>query len=390
MRRPRSRFSGKPQTDSRARKGICGQLPLSLRCTPDETKPVSGYCRAQPDFIGVLGHYAGAHRLRLGHRRKHPHPFFERIFNYLGAGASAHVLTRPFRREMKARDGFLLVTLVWVVLPLFSCIPLKMSIPGLSFTDAYFEAVSAITTTGGTVLTGLDFMPASINIWRCQMAWMGGMGIIVLAVAILPLLGVGGSQVFKAETPGPLKDNKLTPRITETAKALYLVYFGLSLACVFSFKSAGMSWLDAFLHTGTTMSTSGFSSHDASFAYWNSPAIDTVASVFMMIATVNFSVHFLAWRQRAFTPYRLCPEARWTFLATGASVLLITGYLLAHHTYDNFYDAFRFALFNTVSIASTTGFANTDYNTWPLFAPLLMIFLCILSLRQALRAAALK
>lgn len=295
------------------------------------------------------------------------------------SGLLTHVLTRPFKRELRIRDGFLLVSLVWTVLPAFATIPVNLYLTDLSFTDAYFEMVSGLTTTGATVLSGLDDLPKSVNVWRCLLAWMGGMGILILAVAILPLLGVGGSQVFKAETPGPMKDNKLTPRITETAKSLYAVYVGLSLACVISYKAAGMNWLDAFLHTGTTMSLSGFSSHDASFAYWNSPAIEMVAVAFMFIASINFSIHFLAWRGKSFRPYRNCPEVRWLIVALVISVLVITGYLMSYDQYSSFTEAFRFALFNTVSVATTTGYANTDYGQWPMFAPLLMIFLSMFS-----------
>ena len=292
-------------------------------------------------------------------------------------GIVAHFLTRRFKRELQPRDGFLLVSAVWSLIPAFSTIPLVLFFDDLSFTDAYFETVSGLTTTGATVLTGLDNMPASINIWRHLLSWIGGMGILVLAVAILPLLGVGGSQVFKAETPGPMKDSKLTPRITETAKSLYLVYVALSLACAVSYKLAGMTWLDAFMHSGTTMSLSGFSSHDASYAYFDSAAIEMVAVAFMLIAGVNFSIHFLAWRGKSFRPYVMCPETKWFLILMAASVLLIAVFLLAHQQYTTFSDAFRFSLFNVVSVATTTGFANTDYAQWPVFAPLFMIFLSV-------------
>ena len=305
------------------------------------------------------------------------HAFATGFLLTFSVGVGSHLLTRKFKRELQPRDGFLLVSMVWAGLPAFSTIPMMIFFPDLSLTDAYFEMVSALTTTGATVLTGLDNMPASINIWRSLLAWMGGMGILVLAVAILPLLGVGGSQVFKAETPGPMKDSKLTPRITETAKSLYLVYFVLSLACAISYKLAGMTWLDAFMHAGTTMSLSGFSSHDASYAYFDSAAVEMVAVTFMLIAGINFSIHFLAWRGKSFRPYSTCPEAKWFLLLMLASVLFITVYLLAHQQYTTFSEAFRFSLFNVVSVATTTGFANTDYGQWPLFAPLLMIFLSI-------------
>ncbi|BET24559.1 trk system potassium uptake protein TrkH [Limnobacter thiooxidans] len=292
-------------------------------------------------------------------------------------GLAAHFLTRRFKRELQPRDGFLLVSAVWSLIPAFSTIPLVLFFDDLSFTDAYFETVSGLTTTGATVLTGLDTMPASINIWRHLLSWIGGMGILVLAVAILPLLGVGGSQVFKAETPGPMKDSKLTPRITETAKSLYLVYVALSLACAVSYKLAGMTWLDAFMHSGTTMSLSGFSSHDASFAYFDSPAIEMVSVAFMLISGVNFAIHFLAWRGKSFRPYVMCPETKWFLVLMLVSVLLIATFLLAHQQYTTFSEAFRFSLFNVVSVATTTGFANTDFGQWPIFAPLFMLFLSV-------------
>ncbi|WP_275271765.1 TrkH family potassium uptake protein [Limnobacter sp. P1] len=292
-------------------------------------------------------------------------------------GILAHFLTRRFKRELQPRDGFLLVSAVWSLIPAFCTIPLVLFFDTLSFTDAYFEMVSGLTTTGATVLTGLDTMPASINIWRHLLSWIGGMGILVLAVAILPLLGVGGSQVFKAETPGPMKDSKLTPRITETAKSLYLVYFVLSLACAISYKLAGMTWLDAFMHSGTTMSLSGFSSHDSSYAYFDSAAIEMVAVAFMLISGINFSIHFLAWRGKSFRPYAVCPETKWFLLLMFASVMLITVFLMAHQQYTTFSEAFRYSLFNVVSVATTTGFANTDYALWPVFAPLFMIFLSV-------------
>jgi trk system potassium uptake protein TrkH len=292
-------------------------------------------------------------------------------------GIIAHFLTRRFKRELQPRDGFLLVSAVWSLIPAFCAIPLVLYFDHLNFTDGYFEMVSGLTTTGATVLTGLDTMPDSINIWRHLLSWIGGMGILVLAVAILPLLGVGGSQVFKAETPGPMKDSKLTPRITETAKSLYIVYFVLSLACAISYKLAGMTWLDALMHSGTTMSLSGFSSHDASFAYFDSAGIEMVAVVFMLISGINFSIHFIAWGDKSFKPYSSCPETKWFLILILASVLLITLYLLGHQQYTSFSEAFRYSLFNVVSVATTTGYANTDFGQWPIFAPLFMIFLSV-------------
>jgi trk system potassium uptake protein TrkH len=282
---------------------------------------------------------------------------------------------RRNRRELQPRDGFLLVSLVWTVVPAFATLPLLFSIPGLSFTDAYFECVSGLTTSGATVLTGLDKLPPSINIWRSFLIWMGGMGIIVLAVAILPLLGVGGSQLFKAETPGPMKDTKLTPRIEETAKGLWVVYLLISIACVLSFKVAGMTWVDAFVHAFSTMGLGGFSSHDDSFGWFDSAAIDSVAIFFMLVASLNFATHFLAMRGRSLAAYRNDPEASRVLLWIVGSGLGIAAFLVFEGTYPDFPTAVRYAMFNVVSIASTTGFASTDFEKWPMFAPVFMIFL---------------
>ena len=291
------------------------------------------------------------------------------------AGVGLWAATRRHKRELQTRDGFLLVSLVWTVLPAFAMLPLLLYIPGLSVTDAYFETVSGLTTSGGTVLTGLDGLPASINIWRALLVWLGGMGIIVLAVAILPLLGVGGSQVFKAETPGPMKDNKLTPRMTQTAKGLWLVYLLITIACILALKVAGMNWVDAVVHAFSTMGLGGFSSHDDSYGYFNSPAIEGVTIVFMLMAGVNFATHFQVIRGAGIRTYRRDPEADLFLMVLGGSVLGIALFLLAHGVYPDFQTALRFSAFNVVSVATTTGFANTDFNLWPVFAPVWMLFL---------------
>ena len=295
------------------------------------------------------------------------------------AGGLGWVATRGRTRELQLRDGFLLVVLVWTVVPVFATLPLMQYLPKLSFTDAYFEAMAGITTTGSTMLSGLDRLPPSINLWRGQLQWLGGMGIIVLAIAIMPLLGVGGSQLFKAETTGPMKDTKLTPRITETAKGLWLVYFGITVACALAFRWAGMEWLDAVIHAFSTMSLGGFSSHDASFGYWNSQRVEAVAIFFMLVAGINFGTHFLAWRKLSLRPYRADPEAFLFLAVTILSCLAIAWYLLGNQIYPDYWTALRFAAFNVVSIATTTGYANTDFNLWPIFAPLWMLFLCSFS-----------
>jgi trk system potassium uptake protein len=293
-----------------------------------------------------------------------------------GIGGFLLLSTRRFRRELQPRDGFLLVTLGWTVMPACATLPLLLHLPGLSFTDAYFETMSGLTTTGATVLTGLDALPLSINVWRHLLVWMGGLGILVLVVAILPLLGVGGAQLFKAETAGPFKETKLTPRIADTAKALYTVYFAISLACFFAYRWAGMSWSDAFMHMCSTMGLGGFSSHDASFGYFDSPTIEAVAIIFMVIAGFNFSMHFIAWRRRSLWTYLTDPESRAYMLTLVAAVLAVAAFLYHSGVYAEQEQALRYAAFNVVSIATTTGYANTDYNQWPIFAPVLMLFLC--------------
>jgi trk system potassium uptake protein TrkH len=301
--------------------------------------------------------------------------FNEAILVATGAGLILWLATRRYRREMQVRDGFLLVVLVWSVLPAFAMLPLLIYLPELSLSMAYFEAVSGLTATGGTVLTGLDTLPTSINLWRGQMVWLGGMGLIVLAVAILPLLGVGGRQILKAETPGPMKENKLTPRIAETAKGLWLVYVSLTLACAIAYKLAGMHWFDAVMHAFTTLGLGGFSSHDASYGYWNSPLIEMVAIIFMLIAGINFATHFLVWRAKSLFSYCRDPEAGLFILILLTSCLGLAFYLWYVDVYTDPIAALRYASFNIVSIATTTGYSNTDYSLWPIFVPLLMLFL---------------
>jgi trk system potassium uptake protein TrkH len=291
------------------------------------------------------------------------------------AGVLMSLATRRFRRELQPRDGFILVGLTWLVLPIFGAMPLVLAVPGLSMTNAYFEAVSAFTATGATAITGLDALPLSVNVWRCFMMLVGGLGIIVLAVAILPLLGVGGAQLFRAESAGPIKDQKLTPRIADTARAIWVTYAVLALSCFVAYGLAGMSWADAFMHMCTTVSLGGFSSHDASFGYWNSPRIEGVAIVFMLLSGINLVLYFVAWRQRSFSVLWRNAEVRGFYLVLAGTIALITTYLLVHEAYPTFTEAFRHTAFHVISIATTTGYATHDYAQWPLFAPLLMILL---------------
>ena len=291
------------------------------------------------------------------------------------AGLLMSAATRRFRRELQPRDGFVLVGMTWLVLPAFGALPLVLAVPGLSITNAYFEAMSAFTATGATALSGLDGLPLSVNVWRCFMQWVGGLGIIVLAVAILPLLGVGGSQLFKAEFSGPLKDQKLTPRIADTARVLWGTYFGLSLACFLAYRAGGMSWTDAFLHMCSTVSLGGFSNYDASFGHFQSPLLEMIAVVFMMLAGISLLSYFAVWRARSAAPLLRNPEVVAFYAVIGGAIVLIAGYLLWHDAYAEPWQAVRHTVFHVVSVATTTGYASTDYATWPLFAPLLMILL---------------
>ena len=303
-------------------------------------------------------------------------PFLLALLMTLITGLLMSLTMRRFRRELQPRDGFLLVTLTWLLLPAFGALPLMLAIPGLSFTDGYFEAMSGLTTTGATVLTGLEKLPLSVNVWRCFMVLVGGMGIIVLMVAILPLLGVGASQLFNSETAGPMKDQKLTPRIAETARGLWLVYFAIATACFMAFRVAGMGWADAFMHMCSTMGLGGFAAYDASFAAFNSPLIEAVAVLFMLLAGVNFSLYFLLWRQRSPRALLRNPEVRAYAALMVGSVLLIAVFLSVKGVYPSFAESLRHAAFNVVSIATTTGFATVDYALWPAFAPVFMLFLC--------------
>jgi trk system potassium uptake protein TrkH len=291
------------------------------------------------------------------------------------SGMVLWLFSRKGRRELQTRDGFLLVVMIWTILPLYSAIPLLSYMPDLTFTDAYFEAVSGLTATGATVLSGLDDLPPSINVWRTQMHWIGGMGVIVLVVAVLPMLGVGGRQLFKAETPTPMKDSKLTPRMAETAKGLWLVYAIVTVFCILALWAGGMSWVDALVHAFSVMSLGGMSSHDASMAYFDSVTLEIIVMVFALIAGVSFSTHFMAFRMRNLLAYRFDTEIRWYFGVLGASILGLTFYLLYKGFYLDFPEALRYASFHTISVALTLGFSTTDYNAWPYFAPLWMLFL---------------
>ena len=281
--------------------------------------------------------------------------------------------------ELKPRDGILLVVLCWTMLPALACLPFVIYFHDIgqpvSWSFAYFEAVSGLTTTGATVLTGLDDLPYSINFWRCFLQWLGGMGILILAVAILPLVSTGAGSLFRAESTGPLKESKLTPRIAQTAKGLWGVYCLISLVCVLAYRLGGMSWADAWVHMFSTMSLGGLSSYDASFGHFDSPLLEGIAIVFMLIASGSFALYFVALAKRR--PLMVITDPEWcgTILLMLFCSVAIAGLLVVRGFYDDPLEALRVATFNTVSIASTTGYATTDYTQWPVIAPVLMLML---------------
>ena len=297
-----------------------------------------------------------------------------------GSGLALWWLTRHHRRELLAKDGFLLVNLVWLMLPAYSAVPLMFTVPDITWTKAYFEAMSALTATGATALSGLDELPLSANIWRCFLQLIGGLGIMLLVVAVLPLLGLGGMQLYKAETPGPMKDTKLTPRIAETARGLWGVYFIFSAACLLAYRFGGMDWPNAFMYMCTTMGLGGFSPHDASFGYFASPRLELIAIVFMTLAGISFLRYFTVLRMLSLKPITGDREIRTYLIVLSFSTLLLGGLLLAHGVAEQVPEALRMAAFQVLSLATTTGYASTDYAQWPVFAPVYLMFLgCFVS-----------
>ena len=282
---------------------------------------------------------------------------------------------RGLTREMRLRDGFLVVASFWTVLGTFGAAPLYFAdVPDLTLTDAIFESMSGLTTTGATVLTGLDDLPKSLLYYRQQLQWLGGMGIIVLAVAVLPMLGVGGMQLYRAETPGPVKDTKLTPRITETAKALWYVYLAFTALCAVSYWLAGMDWFDALCHSFSTVAIGGFSTHDASIGYFNSANVDLIAILFMFLAGINFSLHFFTWRFIRIGHYLADMEFRAYAVMLVVLSMLVIVLLNANAVFDSHFESIISGLFQAVSVATTTGFTTENFAAWPGAIPIALIF----------------
>lgn len=282
---------------------------------------------------------------------------------------------RGVRHELRIRDGFLITSLFWTVLGVFGALPFALTEAlALSPVEAIFESISGLTTTGATVIVGLDSLPMSILLYRQMLQWLGGIGIIVVAVAVLPMLGIGGMQLYRAETPGPSKDSKLTPRITETAKALFTVYMTLTLVCGIAYYAAGMSGFDAIAHAFSTVAIGGFSTHDASMGYFESNTILLICSLFMCISAINFGLHFVAWRQRALGIYRKDSETRFFASVLLICVAITCSYLIITETLSP-RDSLVHGMFQAISITTTTGFATQDFASWPTFLPVMLLML---------------
>jgi trk system potassium uptake protein TrkH len=292
----------------------------------------------------------------------------------LSVGLLLLLISGKRSHRMQTRDGFLVVTLLWLFVSLMGAMPLMLAL-GLSPAAAFFESVSAFTTTGATVLSGLDQMPHSLLFYRQEMQWLGGIGVVVSAVALLPMLGVGGMQLYKAETAGPVKDEKLTPRIAHTARLVWRIYAGMTALCALLFWLAGMEPFDAIAHSLSTVSTGGFSTHDASLGYFNSPLIETIAIVFMLLGAISFNVHFIALRGNSLIPYWNSIEVRVFLLFTLAITVIVATILNVEHNKESLLETWRYAAFETVSVITSTGYGSDDFSRWPSLLPTLMIFI---------------
>jgi trk system potassium uptake protein TrkH len=301
--------------------------------------------------------------------------FLDGLWITFTVGALVWWPVRNSRGDLKLRDGFLITVLMWAVLALFGAIPLYITDVGWpSFIDALFESTSGLTTTGATVIaSGLDQLPPSINYYRCQLHWLGGMGIIVLAVAVMPMLGIGGLQLYKTETPGPMKNAKLTPRIAGTARALWTVYLSLTLCCALVYWLCGMSLFDAVCHAMSTLATGGFSTHDASIGHFRNSTLEWAVIVFMVLGTINFAVHFLVWRQRRPSLYWGDAEVRTCLALISGFTVLVCIPLLQADIHPDFPTALRMGLFHVVSFGTTSGFTLTDSSVWPAYVPLMLV-----------------
>ena len=303
-------------------------------------------------------------------------PFATAFFVTLGIGLILWWPLRRRRSELRFRDGFLIVVLIWVVLSITGALPLwLLETPSISLLDALFESMSGLSTTGATILTDIDNLPISILYYRQQLQWLGGMGIIVLAVAVMPMLGIGGMQLYRAEAPGPAKDSRLSPRIAETAKKLWYVYVALTIACLVCYRIAGMGWFDALSHAFSTIAIGGFSTHDSSLAWFNSQQVNIVAGIFMLLSGFNFALHFGVFRSRRVYAYFQDPEAKvYLLLVLSAAVICVA--MLQQLSYFALEDTSIInSVVQVISVVTTTGFITSEFHLWPSFLPIFLILL---------------
>lgn len=285
----------------------------------------------------------------------------------VGLGFLSWFFTKNNKQELSLSDGFVITVLFWIVLSVSGSIPFILF--GFSVVDSFFESMSGITTTGATVVTGLDDLPRSLLIYRQLLQWLGGMGLIVLAIAVMPLLGIGGGQLFKTQTPGPMSEQRLTPRITSTARALWSIYLVLTVLCIFAYRFAGMSYFDAVSHAFSTVSIGGFSTHDLSIGYFDSVSVEVVCVIFMLLSAMSFAVHYSAIYRKQVLKYFYDPELRFF-----VSLLITILFLVCLSLIANNIDApVRKGLFQTVSIVTTTGFLTDEYSTWPAYISFMLL-----------------
>jgi len=312
----------------------------------------------------------------LAYADGHWYPFLAAFGVVALVGFAFWFPVRQLRGDLRLRDGFLVIAVFWIFLGIAGATPLLISdVPALSFTDAVFEAVSGFTTTGATVIVGLDELPKSILYYRQQIQWLGGMSIIVLAVALMPVLGIGGMSLYKADTPGPMKDQKLTPRITQTAKALWAVYVLLTALCATGYYLAGMDAFDAIGHAFSTLSTGGYSPYDLSLGHFDSAAIDIIATIFMFMGGVSFALHFSALRRRNVGFYFNDPEFMAYFRLIVVIILAASVYLWLEGEFDSLATSLRHTGLHVVSIHTGTGYTTTGFAHWPGALPALLMLL---------------
>ena len=277
--------------------------------------------------------------------------------------------TRNINNELSQKDGFVIIVMFWVVLSVAGSIPFYLS--GMSIIDSFFESMSGITTTGATVISNIDALPESVLFYRQMLQWMGGMGLIVLAIAVMPLLGIGGGQIYKTEIPGAMGEQRLTPRIKETAQALWSIYLGLTILCALLYYLGGMSAFDAISHAMSTVAIGGFSTHNESIGYFNSSTIEIICIVFMLLSAFSFTLHYFAIYKRKPLKYFYDPEFRF-FFSILLLVLAVSLFINSFTDYENSPN-FKEIVFHSVSMITTTGFSTSDTSDWPLSVSFLLL-----------------